>query len=177
MQLFENTEQCLSFAYRFQSEQYAATPMAKWMGGPIGSGKGLGGIDGAAQAGLVKRNIASLSPLHQACITARFSPKFESCRCCGGQKMLEEYKLALVVLSQFALSQFSGLSVRSLIEVIIRSYFERGVSVSAYAEEKKIALRTAADQKSKIFNALKKLDTQARGEIAELLQPMCEMNE
>ena len=68
-------------------------------------GKGLGGLDGAAQAGMIKQEVAQLDRLEQAFIVARFAPVCVLCDCgapcCSGTRSNEEWKHAVYnVLSQ-----------------------------------------------------------------------------
>ena len=59
--LFRSGYEACVFAYAYSSQQYSLTAMAKMMrGGPMGSGRGLVGLDGAAVAGSVKRHISAL---------------------------------------------------------------------------------------------------------------------
>lgn len=71
--LFASAYDALAFAFRFNAQQYSPTPMARLMRGQIGSGKGLVGIDGAAQAGFILGLIGQLQEWEQAAICARFS--------------------------------------------------------------------------------------------------------
>jgi hypothetical protein len=132
--------------------------------------RGLVSLDGAGQAGLIKAAVDRLPQLQRACILARYSPQFEECPCCGGNKPLDEYKLAIATLREWALSSFSGLSHRQMREAIVRSYFEGGVSISKVSDELKISRKTAYAQKKAIFDALKTLETQAQSDISGMLE-------
>jgi hypothetical protein len=180
-ELFKNSHDALTFAFHFSSEQYAQTPMAKRLKsqGAIGSGKGLFGTDGAGQAGFILaqvEEVGRINPLHKACIVSRYSPKFKECPCCGGDKMLEEYDHALVVLDKWALSCLSGLSLRQMRRAILRAYFEGDKKlVNTVADRLNVPRRTAFDHNSKIRAQLKKLDTLALSQIDERLQPMLQV--
>ena len=52
--LFESLHQALMFAYRYNGQQYSPSLMAQMMRGSVAGGKGLGGLDGAAQAGIIR---------------------------------------------------------------------------------------------------------------------------
>jgi hypothetical protein len=52
--IFASAEEAITFACNYSSQQYALSPMAKILQrGAYGSGRGLVGLDGAGQAGMV----------------------------------------------------------------------------------------------------------------------------
>lgn len=69
--IFGSGFEACRFAYAFNSQQYPMSVMAKIMQCiGIGSGRGLGGLDGAAIAGTVKRHVEAMplpAPLVIAC--------------------------------------------------------------------------------------------------------------
>ena len=174
-ELFRNSHDALMFAFRFSTQQYALSPMAKLMKTGIGSGKGLVANDGAAQAGLILARVARMSSLHQACIVARFDPRMEECPCCQSKdKMTDAYREAIATLTEWSLSAMTGISIRNMRAAIIRSFFERGVSISDSAKQLGVSKSTAYDQKTKIFHALKKLDAEAQRHAEDVLAGICQ---
>lgn len=174
MELFKNAAEAMLFAYRFSSQQYAQSPHAKLMkAGIVGNGKGLVSLDGAGQAGFIRGEIDRMASLHRSCIIARYSIKYEECKCCGGEKMLDEYKEAIANLSEWATQWITGMSVRSMRHAIIRAYFERGISIKDIADRLNVPKSTAYDQKAKIWEKLKQLDSQAQLEASDRLEKMC----
>jgi hypothetical protein len=173
-QLFTNATEALIFAFRFSSQQYALSPTAKMMKtGIVGSGKGLVSLDGAGQAGFIRGEIDRMPSLRRSCIIARYSLKHEECSCCGGEKMLDEYKEAVANLSEWATQWITGMSVRTMRHTIIRAYFERGVSIREVAERINVPKSTAYDQKNLIWAKLKQLDSEAQKEASDRLDKMC----
>lgn len=71
--LFDSTWAALAFAFRYSTQQYQPTPMARLMRGSIGSGKGLVGLDGAAQAGLIRAIVETLPEFERCAVVARFA--------------------------------------------------------------------------------------------------------
>lgn len=71
--LFANAHAALTFAYRFNHQCASPSVMLKMMRGPVGSGKGLAGIDGAAQAGMIRCEVDALPPYERNLIVARFA--------------------------------------------------------------------------------------------------------
>lgn len=172
-ELFKNSHDALTFAFNYSSQQYAQSPMSKMLRGPSsGTGKGLYALDGAGQAGFIMAEVGRLDPLQRACVIARHSPRFAQCQCCGSQDrmMLQEYREAVATLAQWAISAFTGVSLRNERELIIRSYYERGIKVQDIAEQTKVAKRTLYDHKTKIWEALWSLDNLALGAIDERLR-------
>ena len=99
--LFDNAHDALTFAYRYSGRRYAIsvlndTPRAT-------TGKGLGGLDGAAQAGIIKAEVARLGQITEAIIIARFALPWLPCSCgqscCSGKKVNGEWKKAITELA------------------------------------------------------------------------------
>lgn len=179
MELFKNPHDALMFALRFSAQQYAQTPLAKEMrraamgpgGGAIGQGKGLVGLDGAAQAGIICARLDRLTPLQRACILARFSERVESCHCCGSDKMLDAYKGALLTLANWAGTYANSDKVgQRLLFSIVQEFFDRPKKMAREAEKLGVPKRTAYDQKARIWPHLVELDKaamQAAGDVLE----------
>jgi hypothetical protein len=173
-QLFRNTHEALTFAFNYSSQQYAMSPMAKLMAAGAGSGKGLVGNDGAAQAGIIASRVGQLPPMQRACITARYAPRFEDCPCCErSEKMTDAYREAIAELTEWAISTSSGISIRNMRAAIIRSFYERGISISAAAAELGVVKATAYNQKVRIHKALQDLDLTAQRAADARLSDLC----
>lgn len=71
MSLFRSVYDALRFAYNFNGDN---TVSALLVVPPAGNGKGLGGLDGAAEAGNIKRIVRSCGIKAEMLIVARFSP-------------------------------------------------------------------------------------------------------
>jgi hypothetical protein len=175
--LFENSHDALVFAFNFSSQQYGVSEMARLAGPMASSGKGLIGMDGAAQAGMIMREVDAVgkeNPLHKACIVAIYSPKFKECPCCKSDRMpIQNYQEAVATLREKSADWISGISKRNMREAIIRAHYERGVSLKKEAERLKVPTSSAYDQKSVIMEKLIKLENEARGAIFERLNRMC----
>lgn len=170
MSLFNNSQDALTFALKFSSNQYPQSPMSKMQGGTMGNGKGLVANDGAGQAGMILSALSVMEPMRANCIKARYAPKYEPCTCCGGKKPLNEWKKAIEELAAWSMSNFSGISHRYVREAIVLNYFDKGVSVSEAAREVKVSTRTAYNQRAKIHAALGMLDDAAQRDIEDILE-------
>ena len=173
-ELFKNPHDALMFAFNYSSQQYALSPMAKLMKTGIGSGKGLVALDGAAQSGIILARVEQLTALQRACIVARYAPRYEECKCCDNkEKMTDIYREAMATLSEWAIGQYTGMTLRNLRVAIVRSFFERGVSVIDTAKKLNVSKNKAYDQKARIHKALKDLDGAAQSAAAHLIEGMC----
>jgi len=160
--LFRNEHEALTFAFNYQSQQYPLSPMSK-LGGvqALGAGKGLVSVDGAAQAGLLLKKLSSLDPLFRHCLTARFSRKFDSCPCCGGDRPLPEWQEAMAGLRYWAKSAVGGSLHPHVREAIIRSFFDKKTSISDAADKVKVPIRNVHYQRNKIHERLKQVEVRA----------------
>ena len=79
--LFQSVNAALQFAYNYQGSPVLS--VMNRMGQVSGAvlGKGLAGVDGAAQAGMIKRHVASLGKFPEALIIAEFAPRTYPCSC------------------------------------------------------------------------------------------------
>ena len=100
--LFQSTHSALLFAYNFQGNPAMSimNRMIKNPGDTIAPpSKGLAGLDGAAQAGMIRRNVASLGRFHEALIIAEFAPRVHPCSCrsscCSGYDRNQEWSDAV----------------------------------------------------------------------------------
>ena len=172
--LFRNSQEALIFAFNFSSAQYGISEMARLAGPMASSGKGLVGVDGAGQAGMIMKKVDDLDRYHRACIIARYSQRFEECRCCRNASMpLQQYRESISTLADWSVQFITGLSLRQMREVIIRSFYEQGVSFKTEADKLNVPKSTAYDQRSMIIAGLKKIDSTAQAEIFAKLDDMC----
>ena len=68
--LFRSTHDALRFAYRFNGDN---TVSARLGNTPSGNGRGLGGLDGAAQAGMIQSEVRRLGETVEAVAVAQFA--------------------------------------------------------------------------------------------------------
>lgn len=100
-QLFENAGKALKFAYQDHSkpEMSVMNRMVKsteWpTDKPRSPSKGLAGLDGAGQAGLIRARIARLGRWNEALIIAQYAPRDTTCSCgsgcCSGKLPSQEW--------------------------------------------------------------------------------------
>ena len=134
--LFSSAHAALTFALNFSGQQFgksAVATMAAPAGG--GSGKGLGGLDGSAQSGMIRAELKRCGELVEALLIARVAPRSSPCSCkhvcCSGKVPNEEYLNAISFLCKEAMPYLAGsLSHYSLRKGLIARYFGEKVQVS-----------------------------------------------
>ena len=95
--MFENTEQALVFAYNYTGQNCITARLSPE---PLPTtGKGLGGLNGAAQAGMTRREVSSAGKLIESLITAKYAPMWLPCSCghacCSGKIENKEWAEAI----------------------------------------------------------------------------------
>lgn len=113
--VFDSLGNALTFAYRFSGQQFARAQNIDPT--PLGSGRGLVGLDGAAQAGMILSEVKLCGSLEEMVLRARFSDPFDRsarpCDCCGHVGVSSEFLGACVYLAeQIAMPSASTLHSR-----------------------------------------------------------------
>lgn len=157
--LFENAHSALIFAFNF-SGQTLDRPMMNRIAAPgVGSGKGLAGNDGAAQAGMIRREVQAIGRLGESILIARYAPRMSPCgcraSCCSGHKLNKEWADAIAYLSDHVrTTALAGCVANGLMrrEYVIR-YFtrkEERVSIDDLAEKYEVARNTVSAHASRV---------------------------
>ncbi|AZY50996.1 hypothetical protein C0J09_13935 [Bordetella avium] len=157
--LFRSAREALTFALNYSMQQYDRPLMNRAMSAqPDGGaeGKGLSGIDGAGQAGMIRAELGKLSPLHQAALVASIAPSQMPCECrvscCSGWKVNPEWQEAMSELSIAAASgALSGcVSNGRLRSALIQKHFGAKTSLVELAERFGVSERTADAHSAKL---------------------------
>ncbi|HIC7213968.1 hypothetical protein [Burkholderia stabilis] len=139
--IFKSAEEAITFACNYSSQQYALSPMAKILQrGAYGSGRGLIGLDGAGQAGMVFAEIARLDYWQMVALVARKATRSESCDClspcCRGWRMTELFREAVSQLAdEVARTARDVLPVKEFRVAVLRKYFGDKIHVLDEAEK------------------------------------------
>lgn len=172
--LFRSVESALKFAY---SEQYAdlpQSPVSRMASTPSRSGNGLGGLDGYAQAGMILARVGTVSELHRAILTARFSPAIggECPHCSGGVLPNLRWLAAVAWISEFVGAEVPcTLPFRRLREGSVSKYFgDRSILLNTIGDRCGLHRNTVSKHNSAIVTALKVREAQARFEIRAMLE-------
>lgn len=171
--LFSSAHAALTFALNFSGQQFgksAVAALAAPAGG--GSGKGLGGLDGAAQAGMVRQELHNCGVLVESLLIARVAQDTTVCSCnsacCSGRKANKEYQDALGYLTLECAQFFSGmLSLYSVRRGLIRKHFGEKISLKELALDAGCNEKTVYAQNEKISKWLKGTDRENSGQEAK----------
>jgi len=158
--LFSSAHAAMVFAFNFSGQQYDKSMMARMASTPGRDGKGLGGLDGAAQAGMIRAELAHLCELHASILIARVAPPTIPCECrhacCSGHKPNTEWVDAIIILTQLAMGELSGhLSHYLLRRGIIERYFGAKHSIGELADQCGVNRDTASAHNAKLVRWLK----------------------
>lgn len=140
--LFHSTQSALSFAFN-ASQNSHGRPMMNRMAAPgTGAGNGLGGLDGVAQAGMIRSEVQRLGRVHEAILVARYAPQSTSCACrqpcCSGSRGNGEWLDAIGFLADYVrTTALQGCVVNGLMR---RAYVVRYFS----AKDKRVQLQALA---------------------------------
>lgn len=162
--LFSSPHAALVFALNYSGQAYSPPLMNRLACDPSGSsGKGLVGLDGAAQAGFVLAELKSLGTLHEAVLIAQVAQRMERCECrracCSGEKPNPVWAEAIDTLTGAVLGlALSGcVSNYRLRRGMVERFFgapDRKIADLAAACD--VSDNTAANHNQKITQALRR---------------------
>lgn len=157
--LFQNAHGALTFAFNFSGQAYDRPMMNRLASPAIGSGKGLVGLDGAAQAGMIRAEVKAMGKLAEAILIARVAPRMTPCSCrsscCSGHKPNKEWTDAVAYLADYVRTAvYAGCVVNGLMrrEYLVRYFTKKDerVSLEALAEKYDIARNTVSAHNAKV---------------------------
>ena len=137
---FDSAFDAVRFALSYTAHQYGEALLCKRFGGPaLGNGRGLVGLDGAGQAGMIRRALWDLPDLYLAVLIARTAPRGIPCycgaACCSKHRPNPEWQAVILWLTEQSVAHVDGLSKYQVRRAVIERIF--GVS----ADLKTIAQR------------------------------------
>lgn len=143
--LFSSAHAALTFAFNYSAQAVERPMMARMADKGGGTGKGLGGLDGAGQAGMILSKVKSLSRLHQAILRARFGERLANCPCCGSPADDHDWITAIRVISDHAVTEAlsSHVTSRILRDAIIARYFGKKLLLQDAAARANVSINTA----------------------------------
>lgn len=146
--LFKSAADALRFAFNYSHQQYDRPLMNRLAGGEGGGGRGLSGLDGAAQAGMIRRELSVLPNLYRAVLIARLAPRSFPCSCarscCTGTAVNFEWRDAVNAVASYACDLVPGGAGKFRLrrDLVFRAYGS-GKTVEAIAEDCGVSERTA----------------------------------
>ncbi len=169
--VFTSSRQALVFAYRFTHGTMKRPFLASLMGGPKKPGRGLAGLDGAAQAGLIKAEVGKLGPLRRFILTARYAPQTVVCECksscCMGYTLNPEWAEAVEWLTDHALRAglVGTISHYRLRRALVVRFFGDDVSMVKVAQHCNVHRDTVSDHYKRVSTHFGGEERVAQGEI------------
>lgn len=164
--ILKSAKEAMVFALNYSDQQYALSPMAMFLKRDrAGSGRGLKGLDGAGQAGMVWAEI-TLLPYYQAlALIARCTQHRLRCTCgipcCCGSRPNELWRETTSQLCDYALEAVTGhVSNRRLRLASTEKVFGAKVTLDEVADYVGVSKSTAARQHAKIKDFLRTLEHQ-----------------
>lgn len=158
--LFTSAHSALVFAFNFSGQSYDRPVMNRMADEPRPAGKGLSGLDGAGQAGMIRSEVKAMGKLAEAILIARHAPQTTPCQCraacCSGYRANKEWINAVAYLADHMRSTaLAGCIVNGLMrrEYVVR-YFtkrEQRTSIEALAETYGIDRHTVSAHASKVM--------------------------
>ncbi len=146
--LFDNAHEALTFAYRFTGQHYAHSRLDTTP--PDATGKGLGGLDGAGQAGMIQSAIKRLGRITEAIIIARYALPWSPCTCglhgCTGRKVNRQWCSAIMELSgQIKNTALAGCrcSAKCRMDYVYRYFSPQKEPLSVIARREKLHRNSA----------------------------------
>lgn len=158
--LFTSAHGALVFAFNFSGQSYDRPAMNRLATPALGTGKGLVGLDGAAQAGFIRAEVKAMGKLAEAIIIARIAPRSTPCQCrsacCSGQKPNKEWTDAIATLSDHVrTTALAGCIANGLMrrEYVVRCFSKKDdrISLETLAEKHDIARQTVSAHAGKVM--------------------------
>lgn len=172
--LFRSAHEALLFAFNFAGRH--DRPLIDKLASPsIGGGKGLAGMDGAAQAGMIRSELHAIGRLHESILIARVAPRTSHCDCrspcCSGHLINREWLDAVGYLTEYANAALSGRFAHyRLRSAIIQKYFGVKISMVDIADDCGVARTTANDHNARVVKLLRVEEGKAWSSIDDRLQ-------
>jgi hypothetical protein len=160
--LFKSAHEAMVFAFQYAGQQSPRTPMSSLLrrGEVIGTGKGLVGVDGAGQAGMVLAALDHLTKEQRAVIVARYGDVRSACPCCGQPTPSSQWKEAVDTLVEGS-EELRGLPraiQRAAVEKVV---CRRKIRLASFAVEYGLSERTLRHKNADLKQRLGKVENQA----------------
>lgn len=133
MALFKSTYDALRFAYQFDGTNVCLPKITP----SVANNRGLGGLDGAAESGNIKRIARDLGKIPEALLIARFAPQKLPCSCdrscCSGWKVNLTWKSAISAIAEDIKTSCFADSDAEYRKRIVGRYFSKASDREPYA--------------------------------------------
>jgi len=174
--LFKSAHAAITFALNYSNTEHVErSPASKMADTSKGSGgKGLIGLDGAAQSGMIQAELKKTGQFHEACIIARIAKRKLPCscgaQCCSKHKPNYLWLDAINFIAMEAKRVIDAdreVGVRGIMDhpamrrAIIAKFFGEHVKIGELAKACEVSDVTVASHSGKINKLLKKIEGEA----------------
>lgn len=155
--LFKSTHDALVFSFNYAHQQSPRTPMTSLMRtAGIGSGKGLSGLDGAAQAGMVLAEVCRLPDDQHNVIVARYGHVLHECSHCEQDAPSDEWRAAVNALTHCV--ELEGVHRKVRIMMVERAVCGGRLDIDQICKRYSLGRTTTYTQLSAIKTKLRKIE-------------------
>lgn len=175
--LFRSVEDALAFAYRHAPAEAPVSSVNGMAGSVPPPGRGLGGLDGAAQAGLILAAVQALGHLPENICRARFMVRSVSCSCgsacCSGRRLNPDWLQAVAIVTAAINHEVPGHKVMyRMRRAVVGRYFGEKIKFTDIAKELRIDRDTASAHANAVQTALRQKESAIRGELFSRLESL-----
>lgn len=173
--LFNTQTGALKFAFNFAHGNTKAGTLGSLVGGNK-IGRGLAGLDGAGQAGMIRSALSRLPPVRLNILVARYALPSVECKCgalcCRGYRENPEWAESIKAIAEYVLQQggTGTISHFRLRKALVSRYFGARISFLEIASQCGINRNTASEYNNQVFALLKGEERLARYEVEGLLK-------
>lgn len=160
--IFKSAHEALTFAFRFAGQHSPKTPMSVMVGGELGglgSGRGLSGLDGAGEAGMVLAALRHLKDEERHVLVARYGDIRRPCACCGQPAPEPAWSEAVEALS--LCDELGDLPKSVRRAAIEKAVCRRKLRFAEFVTEYGLSERTLRDKMRKVKERLGKVENSA----------------
>lgn len=157
MSLFRSVESALRFAFDPERVACNRPGISRRMSAGGGEPGALSGLNGAAQAGIIRRRIATLPHLQQSLLVARYAPALVPCGCgqpcCAKWRPNFEWQGAIRIIADHAkVEPLKGCKPEQevLLSILAKHFGHRVESVVVVAADKGVSNGTASNHTGKV---------------------------
>lgn len=167
MSLFTSTHSALAFAFNYSDRQGVPNLLQLLADRDRlqQPGRGLVGLDGAGQAGMILREVGHLPALQRAVIICKFS-KPKPCAHCGSLVDTSERIQAIEALAQHTLTVLTGERPNlALRRGLVRRHFGDRIAMADLAKRCGVHQNTATNHGRKVSKEMQRLEHMALREL------------
>lgn len=134
-------------------------------------GRGLIGLDGAGQAGMILAEVGQMAKVRQSALAASFATRTSECACCGQQKPRDEWLGAIKYLAEASACAIAGVSHFRLRQAVLaKAIGATGETDEDLANRFNLDRKTVAKHRHAIKDWFRKIEGAAMREIDDRLR-------